>query len=92
MFRTRKTSLWIVVLLCATWLYTVEMIHGLITVELPKLSLKHIVWQGIMLYTQDNRIETLETQDTLALELRKWRKAMRPFVKSEACKIWVGGK
>lgn len=75
-----------VAIVCATWLRTVSELKE---IQIPKWGIGDIMNQRIWMYNMDLRITNAEANIGLMKELEKFRIAMKPFVKSQACKIYV---
>lgn len=91
MFKRRSGGIFLsaVALVCLTWLSTIELLRN---VSIPKWGIAEVMMIMVSDQMQDKRLEGIEAQLMLAKEIERFRDAMRPFVKSQACKVWVGGK
>jgi len=77
-----------VAIIAVAWVGTLFIVRH----ELPAWATNEVILMRVMMYTQENRIESLEAQASLTKEVRRFRKAMKGFVKSQSCKIYVKGK
>jgi len=90
-FRPRAGGIFLmaITIVCITFLSAIQMLKD---IEIPKWGIAEIMSLKLDAHLRDRRIQKVENEAMLSKELKRFRKAMKPFVKSKACKIYVGGK